>query len=74
MKIKEEHLDKTISCPFSGKMIWVRELDFRLYNLYFNKGYQWLFIEDEFPSVSEDEFFESVEKVANFELEKKKLK
>ena len=64
MKIKEEHLDKTISCPFTGKMIWVRELDSRLYNLYFNKGYEWLFVNYitiEEPEITEEEFFNEPE-------------
>jgi len=46
MRVKEEHLDKHISCPFTGKTYWVREMDTKLYPFFYNKGYQWLFESD----------------------------
>ena len=60
MKIKEEHLDLTISCPFTGKMLWVRELEVGLYEPFYKAGYEWLFENDiviELPEVDEEEFF-----------------
>ena len=75
MKIKEEHLDLTISCPFSGKMLWVRELEVGLYEPFYKAGYEWLFekgIVIEGPAITEDEFFEAVEKVDNFEKKNNK--
>ena len=56
MKIKEEHLDKNISCPFTGKHLWVRELEPSVYSHYYSKGYEWLF-EEEVKEISEEEFF-----------------
>jgi hypothetical protein len=56
MKIKEEHLDKNISCPFTGKHLWVRELEPSVYSHYSSKGYEWLF-EEEVKEISEEEFF-----------------
>lgn len=43
MKVKLENLEKHISCPFTGKQLWVRELDPRVYPFYKNAGYGWLF-------------------------------
>lgn len=59
MKIKEEHLDLNISCPFTGKHLWVRELEPSVYSHYANKGYEWLFEEEvkEVKEISEEEFF-----------------
>jgi hypothetical protein len=46
IKIKEEHLDKTIFCPFTKKNVLVRFIDSSMYGLYSNKGYSNLFEED----------------------------
>jgi hypothetical protein len=43
LKIKEEHLDKTIFCPFTKKNVLVRFIDASMYNLYSTKGYSNLF-------------------------------
>ena len=43
MKIKEENLDLFISCPYTGKTKYVRELDPEVYPYYYKKGYEWLF-------------------------------
>ena len=64
MKIKEEHLDKNISCPFTGKHLWVRELEPSVYSHYANKGYEWLF-EEEVKAISEEEFFIEPEPIKN---------
>jgi hypothetical protein len=60
MNIKEEHLDLTISCPFTGKMLWVRELEAGLYEPFYKAGYEWLFENNtviEAPVITEEEFF-----------------
>lgn len=62
MKIKEENLDLNISCPFTGKHLWVRELDPLSYEHYYNKGYQWLFEDD---AIEEEQFFDNT--LENFE-------
>lgn len=46
LKIKEEHLDKTIFCPFTKKNVLIRFIDSSMYSLYSNKGYSNLFEED----------------------------
>jgi len=43
LKIKEEHLDKTIFCPFTKKNVLLRFIDSSMYNLYSTKGYSNLF-------------------------------
>jgi hypothetical protein len=43
LKIKEEHLNELIFCPFTKKNILVRFIDSEMYNLYSNKGYSNLF-------------------------------
>ena len=50
MRPKEEHLDLIISCPFTGKHYWVRELDTELYPYFSREGYEWLF---EYPTCEE---------------------
>lgn len=45
MEIKEKHLDLHISCPYTGKILWVREIDPRMYPFLLNGGYNWLFKE-----------------------------
>lgn len=45
MNIKEENLDLHISCPYTGKILWVREIDPRMYPFLLNAGYNWLFEE-----------------------------
>jgi hypothetical protein len=60
MKIKEEHLDKNISCPFTGKHMWVRELEPSVYSHYASKGYEWLF-EEKVEEISEEEFFTEID-------------
>lgn len=45
--IKKEYLDLTISSPFTGKDVYVRTMEFGLYEPFHNAGYQWLFIEEE---------------------------
>lgn len=43
LKIKEEHLDEMIFCPFTKKNVLVRFIDSDMYELYSNKGYSNLF-------------------------------
>lgn len=60
MNIKKEYLDLMISCPFTGKHKWVRELEVGLYEPYSNAGYEWLFeagMVIEGPELDEEEFF-----------------
>jgi hypothetical protein len=47
MKVIEKHLDTRISCPFTGKVLWVREIDPRMYPHLIGGGYGWLFEEEE---------------------------
>lgn len=46
MRIKEEYLDITVSCPATGKWIYLRTLELEMYNYYNTHGYEWLFEEE----------------------------
>lgn len=43
MKVIEKHLDLHISCPFTGKILWVREINPNMYPFLEKAGYNWLF-------------------------------
>ena len=43
LKIKEEHLDTVIFCPFTKQNVFVRFIDSEMYGLYSKKGYSNLF-------------------------------
>ena len=62
LRIKLEHLDKTVSCPATGKDTYLRTLDPRMYGYYYGKGYEWLFVEVEEPKFLENfiEFFDGI--------------
>ncbi len=46
MIIKQEYIDNIVSSPFTGKHIWLRELDVREYEYWKTNGYSHIF-EDE---------------------------
>jgi len=46
MKIKPEHLDTFISCPFTGKMVNTTFIDPEMYPYYYNTSYKHLFQEE----------------------------
>ena len=46
MKIKPEHLDTFVSCPFTGKMVNTTFIDPIMYPYYYNTAYKHLFEEE----------------------------
>lgn len=43
MKVKEEFLDLVVSCPFTGKHLWLRDVETGMYKYLYNAGYEYLF-------------------------------
>lgn len=46
MKLKQEYLDLTMTCPFTGKMINTTLLDPALYPFWINAGFDHMFEEE----------------------------
>lgn len=43
MRIKDEWIDRVISHPMTGKPVWIRELDTRLWPMLKSKGFEHIF-------------------------------
>jgi hypothetical protein len=72
LKIKYECLDMRISCPLTKKEVYVRFVDPELYNIYYNRGYDFIFEEEieiiepeitiDEPEIEENIFFDEIVK------------
>jgi hypothetical protein len=63
-RIKDEWIDRFISHPMTGKPVWIRELDTRLWPLLKKNGFSHIFIDEG----------ETFDEVASIKKEKKDKK